>query len=70
MADNDVNNLGRDNEIILNCAYNFPAVLLSVGRERWETDLWRVYEKLLKCYDKKIRKILSESVHEIAKLVG
>ena len=35
MADNDVTSLGKDNEITYSCAYNFPAVLDSVGRERW-----------------------------------
>ena len=70
MADNDVNSLTKDNEIIYSCAYNFPAVLDAVGRERWESDLWRVFEKLLKSQDKRIKQTLSESLHEIAKLIG
>jgi hypothetical protein len=45
-------------------------VLDSVGRERWESDLWRIYEKLLKSPDKRIKQTLSESLHEIAKLLG
>ena len=32
MADNDIANLGKDNEILYSCAYNFPAVLDAVGR--------------------------------------
>lgn len=70
MADNDVNSLTKDNEIIYSCAYNFPAVLDAVGKERWESDLWRVFEKLLKSQDKRIKQTLSESLHEIAKLIG
>jgi hypothetical protein len=41
------------------CAYNFPAVLSAVGPERWESDLWRVYEKLLKTNDKRLKITLS-----------
>jgi serine/threonine-protein phosphatase 4 regulatory subunit 1 len=70
MADNDVTSLGKDNEVIYSCAYNFPAVLDAVGREKWESDLLRVYEKLLKVQDKRIKITLSESLHEIAKLIG
>jgi hypothetical protein len=32
MADNDVNSLSKENEIIYSCAYNFPAVLDAVGK--------------------------------------
>jgi hypothetical protein len=35
MADNDVTSLGKDNEITYSCAYNFPAVLHAVGKEKW-----------------------------------
>jgi serine/threonine-protein phosphatase 4 regulatory subunit 1 len=70
MADNDINGLSKENEIIYACAYNFPAVLDAVGPERWESDLWKVYEKLLKSNDKRLRITLSESLHEIAKLLG
>ena len=70
MADNEINSIGKDNEIIYSCAYNFPAVLNALGKEKWEIPLWKVYEKLLKANDKKIKKTLSESIHEIAKLIG
>jgi serine/threonine-protein phosphatase 4 regulatory subunit 1 len=45
-------------------------VLDAVGKEKWESDLWRVYEKLLKNTDRRIKQTLSESLHELAKLVG
>ena len=70
MADNDINNLSKQNEIVYSCAYKFPAVLNSVGKERWESDLWKIYEKLLKFNDKKIKQTMSESIHEIAKFLG
>lgn len=45
-------------------------MLEAVGREKWESDLWRVYEKLLKSNDKRIKITLSESLHEVAKILG
>lgn len=70
MPDSDVNGLSKENEIIFSCAYNFPAVLDAVGRDKWESDLWKVYEKLLKSNDKRLKVTLSESLHEIARLLG
>lgn len=35
MIDSDVNSIGKDNEIIYSCAYNFPAVLDALGSARW-----------------------------------
>ena len=69
MIDNDVNSIGRDNEIIYSCAFHFPAVVDVLGSNRWP-ELYKVYEKLLKNHDKKIKITLSESVHEIAKIIG
>lgn len=45
-------------------------MLNAVGKEKWESDLWKTYEKLLKINDKKIKQTMSESLHEIAKLIG
>ena len=42
----------------------------AVGREKWEPDLWKVYERLLKSNDKRLKITLSESLHEVAKLLG
>ena len=69
MADNDINSIGKENEVMYACAYNFPAVLDALGRERWP-ELIKLYEKLLKSTDKKIKITLSESLHEIAKIIG
>ena len=70
MPDSEVNGLSKENQIIYSCAFNFPAVLDAVGREKWESDLWKVYEKLLKSNDKRLKITLSESLHEIARLLG
>ena len=70
MVDADVASLGKDKEIMQSCAYNFPAVLDSLGHTKWQSDLFKVYQKLLKDNDKKIKITLSESLHEIAKIIG
>lgn len=36
MVDATINNLTNDNEMLQACAYNFPAVLLAAGPERWD----------------------------------
>ena len=70
MVESDVTGLGKQNEVAYNCAYNFPAVLDAVRKEKWQGQLYKVYEKLLKIKDKTIKITLSESLHEIAKLLG
>ncbi len=35
MTDNDVNSIGRENEIMYFCAFNFPAVADALGKARW-----------------------------------
>ena len=51
------------------CAFHFPAVADVMGPLRWP-ELHKIYEKLLKSQDKKIKITLSESLHEIAKIIG
>ena len=70
MVDNDVNSIGKDNQIFYSCAYNFPAVLDAVGKERWEAQLWKVYEKSTKkVYAmkqmQKVKIISKRSVHSV-----
>lgn len=35
MPETDVNSIGKDNEIIYNCAFHFPAVADSLGKAKW-----------------------------------
>jgi len=67
MADNSVNNLSPDNEIIYACAYNFPAVLLALGPNKWHI-LSKLFQTLLKSNDK-VRKPIACALHEIAKII-
>merc|ERR1719208_145624 len=57
-----------DTESCNHCAYNFPAVVLTVGKERWD-ELRESYMLLLKKTFKS-RKTLACSLHEIAKILG
>jgi serine/threonine-protein phosphatase 4 regulatory subunit 1 len=58
-----------DNEMIEYCAYNFPAVCLTAGKERWNL-LEKAYNALVKDVQWKVRRTLAYSLHEIAKIVG
>ena len=60
---------GGDNEMPTHCAYNFPAVVLTVGRDNW-VHLEEAYEELLKDIQWKVRRTLSYSIHEIALILG
>jgi serine/threonine-protein phosphatase 4 regulatory subunit 1 len=58
-----------DNEMPTFCAYNFPAVVLTVGRDNW-VHLEEAYSELLKDIQWKVRRTLSFSIHEIALILG
>eukprot|EP00163_Fabomonas_tropica_P033672 TRINITY_DN8953_c0_g1_i1.p1 TRINITY_DN8953_c0_g1~~TRINITY_DN8953_c0_g1_i1.p1 ORF type:complete len:652 (+),score=113.34 TRINITY_DN8953_c0_g1_i1:332-2287(+) len=52
------------------CAFNFPAVALTVGRSRWSSELSDAYHILVFGVHEKVRRSLSHSLHEIAIIVG
>ena len=60
---------GQDNEVPFHCAFNFPAVLLSLGREGWPK-LRALHERLANDTRWKVRRTLAFSLHEVAHIVG
>jgi serine/threonine-protein phosphatase 4 regulatory subunit 1 len=58
-----------DNDLILFCAFSFPAVTLTLGRERWG-ELRSTFQILEKDMMWKVRRTLSHSLHEIARILG
>ncbi|CAG8711218.1 244_t:CDS:10, partial [Gigaspora rosea] len=64
------NNLGqRDPERPVICAFNFPAVVLTLGESSWD-DLKDTYIPLTRDMQIKVRRSLACSLHEIAKVIG
>ncbi|CAG8432946.1 9864_t:CDS:10 [Diversispora eburnea] len=59
----------RDPERPVICAYNFPAVVLTLGESRWD-DLKGTYVSLARDMQIKVRRSLACSLHEIAKVIG
>ncbi|KAK4704996.1 serine/threonine-protein phosphatase 4 regulatory subunit 1, partial [Phenoliferia sp. Uapishka_3] len=59
----------RDPDRPVMCAFNLPAVVLTLGREKWS--LIEDYYLTL-CRDKadKVRQSLASSMHEVAKIIG
>ena len=51
------------------CAYNIPGMLYILKKDSWES-LEDLYMKLSKSHDVRVKKTLSHSIHEIAKIVG
>eukprot|EP01016_Furgasonia_blochmanni_P018633 TRINITY_DN2109_c0_g1_i3.p1 TRINITY_DN2109_c0_g1~~TRINITY_DN2109_c0_g1_i3.p1 ORF type:complete len:508 (-),score=98.30 TRINITY_DN2109_c0_g1_i3:695-2218(-) len=68
MTDNSINSLSNENEIILACSYNFPAVLQTLGPARWNV-LGKTFSQLLKS-NEKVKRPLACSLHEIARILG
>ncbi|CAO3606909.1 unnamed protein product [Mucor fragilis] len=59
-----------DTERIHNCAYNFPAVVLTAGVGYWDSHLKDTYLNLTKDYQLKVRRTFAYSLHDIARIVG
>ncbi|KAF8636603.1 hypothetical protein AX17_003413 [Amanita inopinata Kibby_2008] len=51
------------------CAFNYPAVALAVGKERWKV-LRESYLSLAAISDFKVRRTLAASLGELAKIIG
>jgi serine/threonine-protein phosphatase 4 regulatory subunit 1 len=59
----------NDPERPLVCAFNFPAVALSLGRDRWP-ELRNVYLDIASDDTFKVRRTLAASLGELAKIIG
>ncbi|XP_050588451.1 serine/threonine-protein phosphatase 4 regulatory subunit 1-like isoform X1 [Bombus affinis] len=51
------------------CAFSFPAVVLTLGRENWPY-LKQAYQSLASANQWKVRRTLASSIHEIAVILG
>ena len=59
-----------DSDVQVYCAFAFPAVLQTVGPDRWEGDLARAYFVLARDLQWKVRRSLAHSLHEVARMLG
>lgn len=59
-----------DTERIHNCAYNYPAVVLTAGVDYWDSHLKDTYLNLTKDYQLKVRRTFAYSLHDIARIIG
>jgi serine/threonine-protein phosphatase 4 regulatory subunit 1 len=58
-----------DAEIVTYCAFDFPAVIYTVGRDRWG-EVKVTYEVLVKDLQWKVRRPLAHALHEVATILG
>ncbi|CAN0278923.1 unnamed protein product, partial [Discosporangium mesarthrocarpum] len=59
---------GADADLRLYCAFSFPAVVLTLGAGRWGL-LREAFESLVRDHNWCVRKTLSHSLHEVAKVL-
>lgn len=57
------------NEIVKNIAFTFPAVLHSLGGQKWK-QLYPIFNRMMKFLDKDVRIPLACSLHEIGRIIG
>jgi len=55
--------------MLYHCAYNFPAVLLTLGPSFWP-ELKPIHQQLVRDNRTRIRHTLACSLHEVAKILG
>jgi serine/threonine-protein phosphatase 4 regulatory subunit 1 len=58
-----------DSEMNYNCAYNFPAIALTLGAKNWKY-IKNLYKKLAEDVSWKVRQTLAYSIHELAIILG
>ncbi|XP_035726061.1 serine/threonine-protein phosphatase 4 regulatory subunit 1-like isoform X1 [Vespa mandarinia] len=61
--------LCEEGEISYHCAFSFPAVTLTLGKENWPY-LKKAYQSLAGAKQWKVRRTLASSIHEIAIILG
>ncbi|KAL0482679.1 serine/threonine-protein phosphatase 4 regulatory subunit 1 [Acrasis kona] len=59
----------NESDMVEYCAYNFPAVVATVGPSKWP-QLEEAYNHLVKDAQWKVRRSLGCSLHEVARIVG
>ena len=69
MAVGPMGDMSIDAELRYWCAYSFPAVLQTIGAERWD-EVKDVYHTLVQSRTASVKQTLALSLHEIAKILG
>ena len=59
-----------DNETAYHCAFNFPAVLQSLGPQLWKDKLKPLHDMMVTDNRWKVRRSLAFSIHECARILG
>jgi serine/threonine-protein phosphatase 4 regulatory subunit 1 len=65
----DLSNAIVDQEVTFFCAFNLPAVALTLGPERWD-ELVECFDRLVKDSKFHVRRTLACSLHELAAILG
>ena len=69
MADSTKASNPQENESLFYCAYNFPAIILALGAEAWES-MAGLHKKMCRDIQNRVRKSLANSIAEVAAIIG
>ena len=69
MVSGPTGDLTLDADLKYCCAYSFPAVLETIGAERWK-ELREVYRTLVQCPNPSVKQTLACSLHEVARILN
>ncbi len=58
-----------EHEMTIYCAFSFPAVVVTIGRDRWP-ELRELFVQLTHDQQRKVRRTLAYSLHEVARIIG
>lgn len=58
----------QDEDDLYHCAFNFPAILFTLGQDAWP-QLKEVYYRLINDHRERVRKTLAYSLHEVANVI-
>jgi len=61
--------LSQNQDVLYHAAFNFPAYVKTYGADHWDL-ISKLYAKLVKQSDERIKKSLAHSVHELSRVLG
>lgn len=69
MANDPTGDMAVDAELKYHCAYSFPAVLSTIGSNRWK-EIRTVYHTLVQSRSVSVKQTLASSLHEVARILS
>ena len=59
----------QNKDVCYYSSFNFPAFIYTLGKENWDV-FRKIYLKLVRFNDGRIKRTLAHSIHELARILG